>query len=64
MSDIVIELENGAVVGSTSGNTVVFKGIPYAKPPIGELRWRPPVELDPWPEALKAKDYSNYAWQL
>ena len=64
MSDIVIELENGAVVGSTSGNTVVFKGIPYAKPPIGELRWRPPVELDPWPEALQAKEYSNSAWQL
>ena len=64
MSDIVIELDNGAVVGSTSKNTIVFKGIPYAKPPINELRWRPPVQLDPWSEALQAKEYSKSAWQL
>lgn len=64
MSDIVIELDNGAVVGSTAENSAVFKGIPYAKPPIGELRWRPPVELDPWPEAIQAKEYSSTAWQL
>jgi para-nitrobenzyl esterase len=64
MNDIVIELDNGAVVGSTAGNSAVFKGIPYAKPPIGELRWRPPVEQDPWPEAIQAKEYSSVAWQL
>jgi len=64
MSDIVIELDNGAVVGSTAGNYAIFKGVPYAKPPIGELRWRPPVELDPWPEAIQAKKYPSAAWQL
>ena len=64
MSNIVIELDNGSVVGSTAGKIAVFKGIPYAKPPINELRWRPPVHLDPWPEAIHAKKYSNSAWQL
>lgn len=39
-----IELESGKVSGKASagGDVHVYKGIPYARPPIGELRWRPP----------------------
>lgn len=45
---------SGEIIGVTDGNSRVFRGIPYAKPPVGDLRWRPPQELQPWNEALNA----------
>src|SRR5206468_1201632 len=41
-------VEQGAVRGTTEGATLAFKGIPYAKPPVGSLRWRPPESPSPW----------------
>jgi para-nitrobenzyl esterase len=35
------------IVDSTTGVTV-FRGVPYAAPPVGELRWRPPQRAQPW----------------
>ncbi len=40
--------------GKYEGNTV-FMGVPYAKPPVGELRWKPPVKPEPW-EGVRACD--------
>jgi len=34
-----------------------FRGIPYAKPPIGELRFRPPVPAEPWQGTLMCKEW-------
>ncbi len=44
----------GTVEGSAQGNVRVFKGIAYAQPPIGPLRWKPPVALPPWQGVRKA----------
>lgn len=43
-------IETGKVRGVPGGNTIctVFKGIPYAKPPVGELRWKAPQPAEPW----------------
>jgi carboxylesterase type B len=47
MSEIV-ETESGRVAGSR-GEISIFKGIPFAAPPLGRLRWRPPAPVTPWP---------------
>ncbi|REK11683.1 MAG: hypothetical protein DWQ36_01480 [Acidobacteria bacterium] len=36
----------GTLIGEEVGDVIVLRGIPYAAPPIGELRWRPPQPLD------------------
>ncbi|RKP57688.1 carboxylesterase/lipase family protein [Pararobbsia silviterrae] len=43
-----VELSGGSLQGSTVGTVQVFKGIPYAKPPVGDLRWRAPQPAAPW----------------
>jgi para-nitrobenzyl esterase len=45
-----IHVEGGLISG-TSGSlpgVTVYKGIPFAAPPIGDLRWRPPMPVVPW----------------
>lgn len=45
----VVTTTSGPVRGeSTAGRGAVFRGIPYARPPTGDLRWRPPVPPRPW----------------
>ena len=38
----------GRMQGLIAGNLRIFKGIPYAQPPVGALRWRPPATLPRW----------------
>jgi para-nitrobenzyl esterase len=40
--------EQGAVRGVVQGATMAFKGIPYAAPPVGSLRWTPPEPAARW----------------
>src|SRR6266851_4689282 len=52
-SDIIsgtVMTDKGPVDGTllSSGASFVFKGIPYAAPPTGDLRWRPPEPRNPW----------------
>ncbi|WP_214410540.1 carboxylesterase/lipase family protein [Sphaerisporangium fuscum] len=46
----------GAVSGVAGDGVCVFKGIPYAAPPVGERRFRPPQPVRPWKGTLKAVD--------
>ena len=42
--DLSVKCRNGVFVGQEDDGVLAFKGIPYAEPPVGELRWRPPVD--------------------
>jgi para-nitrobenzyl esterase len=44
----VIPVTGGAVQGSPADGGYLFRGIPFAAPPIGELRWKPPQSVIPW----------------
>ncbi len=54
----------GALVGVEEKGCTVFKGVPFAKPPVGELRFKAPVETDPWEGELLCDSYSPAPIQL
>ncbi len=45
----VVETASGAVEGRIESGITVFRSIPYAAPPVGDLRWKPPVTAPRWP---------------
>ena len=44
----VVAVPGGEVRGAEAGGALVFRGIPYAAPPLGDLRWRAPQPVRPW----------------
>ncbi len=46
--DTIVRTQQGAVRGSVAEGVVSFKGIPYAAPPFGPNRFRPPQSVEPW----------------
>ena len=55
--DIEIKLNHGNIIGKEINNDLigtfdVFLGIPFAKPPIGNLRWAPPQDIGIWEQDI------------
>jgi para-nitrobenzyl esterase len=44
----IVQIDAGKLQGAVEYNMNVFKSIPYAAPPVGDLRWRPPQAALPW----------------
>ncbi|NLV50978.1 MAG: carboxylesterase family protein [Clostridiales bacterium] len=61
-----VTAENGKLLGAPSGipSTTVFRGIPYAAPPVGELRWKPPAPAADWEGVRVAHSFAKVAMQL
>ena len=61
----VVKVEGGQIQGipSASSGITVFRGIPYAAPPVGELRWKRPQPVVKWKGVRKADTFSNICWQ-
>ncbi|MCR4712717.1 MAG: carboxylesterase family protein, partial [Clostridia bacterium] len=56
----IISLPDGDVQGvvTADGAVEVFAGIPYAAPPVGELRWREPQDPESWEGVLAADHFA------
>src|ERR1019366_2720094 len=62
---VQVTTTNGVLEGAVSADNLVrtFKGIPYAAPPVGPLRWKPPQPAPAWTGVRKAINYGPRAMQ-
>ena len=59
-----VEIAGGSVVGLEGDTFRSFRGIPFAQPPLGSLRFAPPLPAKPWkPNTLQATDYKKNCLQ-
>lgn len=58
-----VKTKSGMILGKQEDEYVVYKGIPYAQLPLGELRFKKPVEVEPWEGVLEATTFKNSAMQ-
>ena len=54
----VVKTDSGAVSGIQQGNLRVYHGVPFAAPPTGDLRWRPPAPVKSWDGVKETKEYA------
>lgn len=58
-----VRIGQGALKGSIEGEVAIFKGIPYAAPPVGDLRWRAPRAAAGWTGVREATSYGPACMQ-
>jgi para-nitrobenzyl esterase len=54
----LVKVEGGLVKGTSANGSTVFKGIPFAAPPVGDLRWRAPQPVTKWDAVLQANKFA------
>ncbi len=59
----VVRAPAGAVEGVEQGKLYVFRGVPFAQPPVGDLRWKPPVDLPAWQDVRPARAFGPACMQ-
>jgi para-nitrobenzyl esterase len=60
----VVATEKGCVRGESLGAVKIFRGIPYAAPPVGNLRWKAPQEHPSWDGVREATQFGKSCPQL
>jgi para-nitrobenzyl esterase len=60
----VVAVDTGKVQGAVDGGVASWKGIPFAAPPVGDLRWRAPQPAAAWSGVRAAQAYGNDCMQL
>src|SRR5512133_197287 len=61
-----VKITGGMVAGAPGRDASItaFKGLPFAAPPVGDLRWRAPRPVAPWQGVRKADQFGNSCMQL
>ena len=61
----IVTVADGQLTGVLTADKVVevYTGIPYAAPPVGDLRWREPQDPEPWEGVLKADTFAPMSMQ-
>ncbi len=59
----IVETRSGKIEGAAQDGVTLFKAIPYAAPPVGDLRWLPPQPVTPWAGVRKSEKFSDTALQ-
>ena len=55
---------SGTAIGEPDQPVYIYRGIPYAAPPIRELRWKPPQPVTPWSGIRECTSFSLQAGQF
>jgi para-nitrobenzyl esterase len=53
-----VQVEEGLLQGTVEDGLTVYKGIPFAAPPVGDLRWRPPQPAEKWEGVRQADKFA------
>lgn len=61
--DITVKTQFGSLCGEQKKGYAQFLGVPFAKPPVGKLRFRKPQPMEKWDGVRQAKKYANYCFQ-
>ncbi|MDP2775684.1 MAG: carboxylesterase family protein, partial [Nocardioides sp.] len=62
-SPFVVEIDDGALRGTTNDGVLSWGGFPYAAAPVGELRWAEPAPPEPWEGERDASDFGDACLQ-
>ena len=57
MTEVLVPTSAGTLRGTAADGIASFKGVPYAAPPVGDLRFRPPAPVESWPGTRDAIEY-------
>jgi len=60
----IVQISSGAIRGAVADGVISFKAIPYAKPPLGPLRWRAPQPVDHWDGIRDATKFGPECMQV
>src|SRR5690242_9655534 len=58
-----IRIESGMLQGTDEDGLTIYRGIPFAAPPVGDLRWRPPRPAPKWSGVRSASQYGRACMQ-
>ncbi|MFA5328075.1 MAG: carboxylesterase family protein [Prolixibacteraceae bacterium] len=58
-----VKVEGGWIQGTVTEDLTIYKGIPFAAPPVGELRWKAPQPVEKWDDVKQTTEYAPAPFQ-